>query len=121
MVRAVPGMVIQILENLIVNAGYWLREQKRYESDFSPTLTVSIDARRQNPDGPRQRPGGDRRKERADLPAIRDLQALRGSGGGWASTFHARMAEYHGWKLYMDDDVGRVREGRLNSFVLDMG
>ena len=31
------------------------------------------------------------------------------------------MAEYHGWKLYMDDAVGRVREGRLNTFVLDMG
>ena len=35
-VSAVRGMVIQILENLIVNASYWLKQQKRFESDFQP-------------------------------------------------------------------------------------
>ena len=43
MIKAVRGMVIQILENLIVNAAYWLKQQKRFESDFKPSLSVVVD------------------------------------------------------------------------------
>ena len=120
MVRAVPGMVIQILENLIVNAGYWLREQKRYESDFSPTLTVSIDADAKTLTVHDNGPGVIAEKsERIFQPFVTSKPS--GLGRGLGLYISREMAEYHGWKLYMDDDVGRVREGRLNSFVLDMG
>ena len=42
-IKAVRGMVIQILENLIVNAAYWLKQQRKFESEFEPELTISID------------------------------------------------------------------------------
>ncbi|MYF89567.1 MAG: hypothetical protein F4186_09615, partial [Boseongicola sp. SB0676_bin_33] len=40
-IRAVRGMVIQILENLVVNAAYWLKRQTEYEEGFMPQLTVA--------------------------------------------------------------------------------
>ena len=46
-IKAVRGMVIQILENLIVNAAYWLKQQKRFELEFQPVLTISIDVNHQ--------------------------------------------------------------------------
>ena len=45
-IRAVRGMVIQILENLVVNAAYWLKRQTEYEEDFLPRLVVTIDDER---------------------------------------------------------------------------
>ena len=46
-VRAVRGMVIQILENLIVNAAYWLKRQAEYEDSFEPRLAVTVDTEEQ--------------------------------------------------------------------------
>ena len=43
-----------------------------------------------------------------------------GQGRGLGLYIARELAEYHGWKLYMDDEIGRVREGRTNMFVLDM-
>ena len=45
LVRAVRGMVIQILENLVVNAAYWLKREAEYEEHFEPQLVMIVDAR----------------------------------------------------------------------------
>ena len=61
------------------------------------------------------------RRERIFQPFITTKPTGQGRGLG---LYIARdMAEYHGWRLYMDDDIGRTpfREGRTNMFVLDMG
>src|SRR3546814_13062719 len=42
-VKAVKGMVIQILENLVSNSAYWLKQQERFEPGFMPELRVQID------------------------------------------------------------------------------
>ena len=44
-----------------------------------------------------------------------------GQGRGLGLYISRNMAEYHGWKLYMDSEIGRIREGRTNTFILDMG
>ena len=120
MVRAVRGMVIQIVENLIVNAVYWLKQQRRFEADLEPRLTIVADG-----DGRRltvedNGPGvtADRR-ERIFQPFVTTKPTGQGRGLG---LYIARdMARYHGWDLRMDDDgVGHVRDGRINGFVLDM-
>ena len=41
-IRAVRGMVIQILENLVVNAAYWLKRQAEYDEGFEPQLVVTV-------------------------------------------------------------------------------
>ena len=119
-VKAVRGMVIQILENLIVNATYWLKQQKRFESDFEPSLTIVIDIEERFVTIEDNGPGViEDRRELIFQPFITTKPA--GQGRGLGLYISRDMAEYHGWKLCMDDRVGCVREGRLNTFVLDMG
>ena len=119
-VKAVRGMVIQILENLIVNATYWLKQQKRFESDFEPSLTIVIDIEERFVSIEDNGPGViEDRRERIFQPFITTKPA--GQGRGLGLYISRDMAEYHGWKLCMDDKAGCVREGRLNTFVLDMG
>ena len=119
MVKAVRGMVIQILENLIVNAAYWLKQQKRFESDFKPSISVVVDMEDKSLSVEDNGPGvAKERRERIFQPFITTKPTGQGRGLG---LYIARdMAEYHGWKLYMDDEIGRVRDGRTNMFVLDM-
>ena len=120
MVRAVRGMTIQILENLIVNSAYWLKQQKRFETDFEPNLTVTIDDDAKSVSIADNGPGViEDRRERIFQPFVTTKPT--GQGRGLGLYISREMAEYHGWKLYMDDEVGAVREGRLNMFVLDMG
>ena len=119
-IEAVRGMVIQILENLIVNSAYWLKQQKRFEPrEYRPTLSVVID-----PDGKAltiedNGPGVTKdRRERIFQPFITSKPVGQGRGLG---LYIARdMAEYHGWTLQTDNEIGRVREGRTNMFVLEM-
>ena len=120
MIRAVRGMVIQILENLIVNAAYWLKQQKRFESQFKPRITITLDSEEKLLTVEDNGPGvSDDRRELIFQPFITTKPAGQGRGLG---LYIARdLAEYHGWRLHLDDVVGRVREGRTNMFVLRMG
>ena len=119
MIKAVRGMVIQILENLIVNAAYWLKQQKRFESNFKPSLSVVVDIEEKSLSVEDNGPGvAEERRERIFQPFITTKPTGQGRGLG---LYIARdMAEYHGWKLHMDDEIGRVRERRTNMFVIEM-
>ena len=112
-IKAVRGMMIQILENLIVNAAYWLKQQIRFEPEFEPSLTITIDSKNRSLTIEDNGPGvTEDRHERIFQPFITTKPTGQGRGLG---LYIARdMAEYHNWNLYMDDEVGRVREGRLN-------
>ena len=119
-VNAVRGMMIQILENLIVNSAYWLKQQKQFEPGFKPALTVSIDADAKFMTVEDNGPGViEDHRERIFQPYTTSKPP--GQGRGLGLYIAREIAEYHEWKLYMDDQVGRVRNGRLNMFVLDMG
>lgn len=120
MVKAVRGMVIQILENLIVNSAYWLKQQKRFEAGFKPWLQIVLDPGEKilivEDNGPGITPD---RRERIFQPFTTTKPIGQGRGLG---LYIARdLAKYHGWKLQLDDAVGRQRAGRINMFVLDMG
>lgn len=119
-VNAVRGMMIQILENLIVNSAYWLKQQKQFEPGFKPALIVSIDANANCLTVEDNGPGViEDRRERIFQPYVTSKPP--GQGRGLGLYISREIAEYHEWKLYMDDQAGRIREGRLNRFVLDMG
>lgn len=118
--KAVRGMVIQILENLIVNAAYWLKQQKKYEVGFEPRIVISLDAEEKSLTVEDNGPGvAEDRRERIFQPFITSKPT--GQGRGLGLYIARELAEYHKWKLQMDTDVGRLRKGRINMFVLDMG
>ena len=118
-VRAVRGMAIQIVENLLVNAAYWLKQQKGFEQGFEARLTIVVDGDAKRLTVEDNGPGVEEdRRERIFQPFVTAKPAGQGRGLG---LYIARdMASYHGWKLGMDDDVGHIRKGRVNRFVLDM-
>ena len=119
-VRAVRGMVIQILENLVVNAAYWLKRQAEYEEGFVPQLVVAIDDEARSVVVQDNGPGVPvSRKERIFQPFVTTKPSGMGKGLG---LFIARdMAEYHGWSLDTESPAGRIRSNRINGFVLQMG
>lgn len=119
-VNAVRGMMIQIFENLIVNSSYWLKQQKQFESQFEPVLSVALDGRSRTLEVADNGPGIlEERRERIFQPFVTTKPTGQGRGLG---LYIARdLAEYHGWKLYLGGEVGAVREERLNTFVLEMG
>ena len=118
-IRAVRGMLIQILENLVVNAAYWLKRQKEYEDGFLPELVVTADSAERRLVVQDNGPGIPvSRKDRVFQPFVTTKPAGMGKGLG---LFIARdMAEYHGWSLHTEVPAGRIRAGRVNGFVLQM-
>ena len=119
-IKAVRGMVIQILENLVVNSAYWLKQQKRFEPGFSPRLEIVLDAADRSVTVQDNGPGvTEDRRERIFQPFITSKPT--GQGRGLGLYIARELAEYHKWKLAMDTNVGRIRKGRVNMFVLDMG
>ena len=119
-VKAVRGMVIQILENLVVNATYWLKEQVRYEPGFQPRIWVRLDPQDKAVTVEDNGPGvAIERGEHIFQPFVSSKPADQGRGLG---LFISRdMADHHGWKLFLDPETERQRPGRSNMFVLDMG
>jgi signal transduction histidine kinase len=119
-VKAVRGMFVQILENLIANATYWLKLQSRYQSDFEPQITVSIDEATRSVSVEDNGPGVDpARSETIFQPFITSKPA--GQGRGLGLYISKELADYNDWQLYMDKEVGRHRKDRLSVFVIDMG
>ena len=118
-IKAVRGMVIQILENLIVNSAYWLKEQVDFEREFEPTIFISAEPGDRRLTVEDNGPGvTDDRRERIFQPFVTTKPVGMGRGLG---LYIARdMAEYHGWTLAMDPELGRFRTGRTNMFILDM-
>ena len=118
--KAVRGMVIQILENLLVNAAYWLKQQKRFERGFRPRIRVVLDAADKSMTVEDNGPGViEDRRERIFQPFMTTKPT--GQGRGLGLYIARELAEYHKWNLQMDSEVGRIRKGRVNMFVLDMG
>ena len=119
-IRAVRGMVIQIIENLVVNASYWLKRQAEYEEGFVPQLVVTVDDEARYMMVQDNGPGVPAsRKERIFQPFVTTKPSGMGKGLG---LFIARdMAEYHGWSLDTESAAGRIRSNRINGFVLQVG
>ena len=118
--KAVRGMIVQILENLVSNAVYWLKLQSEYQTGFRPELWISLDPATKiitvDDNGPGVAPD---RKDVIFQPFVTSKPPNQGRGLGLYIS--RELAEYHGWSLYMENEPGRHRKGRLSMFVLDMG
>src|SRR3546814_15653490 len=104
-------MVIQILENLVSNSAYWLKQQERFEPGFMPELRVQLDADEKTLTIEDNGPGvPEDRAERVFAPFMTTKPV--GQGRGLGLYISRDLAQYHKWKLHLDEEVGRVRAGR---------
>ena len=117
-IRAVKGMIVQILENLLSNSLYWLNVRKQHEPDFQPRITIAMEGvpltitYEDNGRGIAQE---NRESVFRAFFSLKEKSKRRGLG-----LYIARdCAEYHGGSLTLDNHVNR-RTGRLHRFVLQL-
>lgn len=117
-VRMVKGMLVQILENLISNSAYWLRQRSKLRKQFSPCISIEIDVQKKQirfcDNGPGISP------DRIDDVFQAFVTTKPPGHGKGLGLFIAReVASYHGATLYLsEDDINS--EGNLSTFVLDL-
>lgn len=116
-IRAVKGMLMQILENLLANSFYWVKQKKVTARDFKPKIKVTIDRRAQRitvyDNGPGVEP---ERAEEIFQPFVTSKPPAMGSGLG---LYIAReLAEYHKWAVDISHE-SEGRDGNLHTFVID--
>ena len=119
MIRAVKGMLLQILENLFENSVYWLKIQRRRNWRFSPSIGVRLDPVAREitveDNGPGVRA---RRAEEIFEPFVTSKPP--GQGRGLGLYISREMARYHDWELLLY--TGNLdQDGRSATFVLSMG
>nr|WP_277817181.1 sensor histidine kinase [Solimonas terrae] len=116
--RAVKGMVVQILENLLSNSIYWTQLRAGRESRYVPTITIRIEM---NPPTIYFRDNGrgisPEHREKIFRPfwSLKEKSKRRGLG-----LFIAREnATYLGGRLTLSDSADEQTE-RLHEFVLEL-
>lgn len=114
-VVAVKGMILQIIENLISNSVYWLKQQMKLEPTFQPLITVVIDTRQKQirftDNGP-----GIPTARREDIFQPFFTTKPPGEGKGLGLYISREIAEYHGGELYLSETHAKGRNS-LNTFV----
>jgi signal transduction histidine kinase len=116
-VRAVKGMVVQVIENLTSNSVYWLDKRRRRGDSFRARIQASLDVDtrqlRFTDNGPGISPD---RIETVFLPFT--TTKSDGAGRGLGLYISREIAQYNGWSLYLSPDAGP--DGMLHTFVLQL-
>jgi signal transduction histidine kinase len=118
-VNAVKGMVMQVLDNLITNSIYWLRQQRMLNPTLKPEIRVTVDTAvkelRITDNGPGVRP---ELKERIFEAFVSTKPPGQGKGLG---LFIAReIAKYHGEDVFLAEHA-TGSDGTYHTFVLTLG
>src|SRR5574341_985410 len=118
-IKAVKGMIVQILENLISNSVYWIKQQSKIDKSFFPVIEIIINTETNEvrfvDNGPGVEP---ERKEEIFEPFITSKPP--GEGKGLGLFISREVAQYNDMKLFMSDE-STVHSDRLNTFVLAIG
>lgn len=118
-IKAVRGMVAQIVENLLSNSVYWLKREKRSNPRFEPKIGISLDTKKRtlsfSDNGPGVEP--DRRDE-IFYPFVTTKPAREGKGLGLYIS--QEIAKYHGARLFLSDARSASYPNRLSTFVLEL-
>ena len=117
-IRAVKGMIVQVLENLISNSVYWIDQERRLTPSFEPEITVEIDALQKvlnfSDNGPGIEPG---RRERV-FEAFHSTKPP-GAGNGLGLFIAREIAEYHDAGLYLEPTPSGPHQ-TLHTFVFNL-
>ena len=117
-IKAVKGMVLQILENLLENSIYWLKVENRRRKIFQPCIDITIDKRSREiifrDNGPGVSPA---RAEEIFEPFVTSKPP--GQGKGLGLYISREMSRYHKWELSLT--LEELNEhGRSSTFILEM-
>lgn len=118
--KVVPGMIVQVLENLISNSVYWLKQQNRIIKDFKPIIRIDIQREEKRiliyDNGPGI-PAA--RHEEVFFPFVTTKPPNQGKGLGLYIS--REIAHYNGADLYLlYNDLTTPSDAFLNTFVLDL-
>lgn len=117
-IRAVKGMMLQILENLFENSVYWLKVEGRRRRSFKPQIEVTVNAAAReiafHDNGPGIAPT---RVDEIFEPFVTSKPP--GEGRGLGLYISREMARYHDWELSLSlEDLDH--NGRSSTFILEM-
>ncbi|WBO23218.1 sensor histidine kinase [Sphingomonas abietis] len=118
-IKAVRGMLIQIIENLVENSVYWLKVEGRRQRGFQPRIQIEVDA------GARELRFSDNGPGIAQSSAEEVFEPFKtskppGQGRGLGLYISRELARYHDWALSLDTDELN-EDDRLSTFVLELG
>lgn len=118
-VTMVKGMIVQIIENLLSNSIYWLKQERKVRPEMTPRITIVIDVKQRTVSVTDNGPGvpvDDR--ENVFQPFVTTKPP--GEGKGLGLYVSREIAHYHGAELALSDEQ-TGRRGRLNTFTLTLG
>lgn len=117
-VKMVRGMFIQVIENLIGNSVYWLKQKLEMEPEFKPIITVTVRTEDKEvlfaDNGPGVNPA-----DREDIFRPFFTRKPPGQGKGLGLYISRQIAEYHGTKLELDAAKER-HTGHHHTFIFDV-
>ena len=117
-IKAVKGMLIQILGNLIDNSVYWLRTQKLLYPERDSKIIISIDVEKKQLSVTDNGPGIEKDSKEQVFDAFYTTKPP-GKGKGLGLFIGREIAQYHGADLYLEEP-SREKEKSYNTFVLSL-
>jgi C4-dicarboxylate-specific signal transduction histidine kinase len=117
-IKAVKGMVVQILENLISNSVYWIKQQRKLDRTFVPQINVTIVADRKEVLFTDNGPGIEIDRKDEVFQAFVTTKPP-GEGKGLGLYISREIAHYNEAELILSDKP-TVHPERLNTFILQM-
>ncbi|MEN0117848.1 MAG: sensor histidine kinase [Agrobacterium cavarae] len=116
-VNAVRGMLVQVIENLLDNSVFWIRQRQRVNPGFAGEITIDVDIAagelRISDNGPGI---AVERSEEIFLPFVTFKPP--GEGKGLGLFISREIAKRHAGDLYLLKDPDA--DGKLHTFVLDL-
>lgn len=115
-IRIVPGMVVQILENLIANSIYWIKQEQNVHRLAAGNITIVLNRKEETITFSDNGPGIPREKKEN---VFRPFYSTKppGDGKGLGLYISREMARYHNASLTLLD-TGNT--DNLNTFILNL-
>lgn len=116
-VKAVKGMIVQILENLTANSIYWIKEHKKEYKNFKPEIIIKVDPDASTLFFSDNGPGISPERYEEIFQPFFSMKPFK-IGRGLGLYISREIAEYNNAKLYLSETEINA-SGNLGTFVLE--